>query len=77
MPRIVSLVSDSLLPSLHRRLQGDNSACSKPPVDIDLRVKFLEKILILKVAHFEIVPYHWYTGTTIGTSIVPVQKLVQ
>ena len=29
-------------------LQGDHSACSKPPVDIDLKVVFYYKILILK-----------------------------
>ena len=34
-------------------------------------------IFMGKVAHFEIVPYQRYTGTTIGTTIVPVQKLVQ
>ena len=29
-------------------LQGDHSACSKPPVDIDLKVVFQHKVLILK-----------------------------
>ena len=27
-----------LLPEVHLTLQGDNSACSKPPIDIDLKV---------------------------------------
>ena len=30
------------------RIQGDHSACSKPPIDIDLRVAFWYKVLILK-----------------------------
>ena len=29
-------------------IQGDNSACSKPPIDINLRVAFEYKVLILK-----------------------------
>ena len=29
-------------------VQGDHSACSKPPVDIDLKVEFHYKVLILK-----------------------------
>ena len=29
-------------------MQGDHSACSKPPVDIDLKVAVLNKDLIIK-----------------------------
>ena len=32
---------------------------------------------VIRVVHFEIVPYQRYTGITIGKIIVPVQKLVQ
>ena len=29
-------------------VQGDHSACSKPPLDIDLKVAFEYKVLLLK-----------------------------
>ena len=29
-------------------VQGDHSACSKPPIDIDLKVVFYYKVLIIK-----------------------------
>ena len=33
---------------LNRNVQGDTSGCLKPPVDIELKVAFYYKVLILK-----------------------------
>ena len=46
IPHVWQIASSHLLPPLRsvtkyaRITQGDNSACSKPPVDIDLKVAF-------------------------------------